>query len=114
MTIGLLLGLAAAVCWGSTDVSAAYAGRGLGSVRVAAIVQLTSLLAIVALVIARGSGLPGDVRDTLIAGIAGAIAAGAYVTFFTALRIGPVSVVSPVLTPKGGVTVLLAVLIRGE
>jgi drug/metabolite transporter (DMT)-like permease len=46
--------------------------------------------------------------------IAGSIAALAYVTFFTALRIGPVSVVSPVVSAYGGVTVLLAIVLRGE
>jgi drug/metabolite transporter (DMT)-like permease len=114
MTIGLVLGLVAAACWGSTDVTAAYAGRRLGSVRVAAIVQLTSLVAIVALVIVRGASLPPDPRDTALAMVAGAIAALAYVSFFTALRIGPVSVVSPVVSAYGGVTVVLAVLLRGE
>ena len=114
MTIGILLGLVAAVCWGSTDVTAAFAGRRLGSVRVAAIVQLASLVAIVALVLVRSGGLPSDIGDTAVAMIAGAIAALAYVTFFTALRIGPVSVVSPVVSAYGGVTVLLAVLLRGE
>jgi drug/metabolite transporter (DMT)-like permease len=114
MSIGILLGLVAAACWGSTDVSAAFSGRRLGSVRVAAIVQLTSLIAIVALVVIRGSGLPADVGDIVVAMTAGAIAALAYVTFFTALRIGPVSVVSPVVSAYGGVTVVLAVVLRGE
>jgi uncharacterized membrane protein len=114
MTIGLALGLVAALCWGSTDVSAAAAGRGLGSLRVAAIVQLTTLAAIVVVAIVRGSGLPASPADTLVAALAGAVAAGAYVTFFTALRIGPVSVVSPVVSAYGGVTVVLAVLLRGE
>lgn len=114
MTIGLLLGLVAAACWGSTDVTAAYAGRRLGSVRVAALVQLTSLVAIVTLVVVRGAGLPADPGDTALAMVAGTIAALAYVSFFTALRIGPVSVVSPVVSAYGGVTVLLAVVLRGE
>jgi drug/metabolite transporter (DMT)-like permease len=114
MTIGLLLGLVAAACWGSTDVTAAYAGRRLGSVRVAALVQLTSLVAIVTLVVVRGARLPADPGDTALAMVAGAIAALAYVSFFTALRIGPVSVVSPVVSAYGGVTVLLAVVLRGE
>lgn len=114
MTIGLALGLVAALCWGSTDVSAAAAGRGLGGLRVAAIVQLTSLMAIVLVAFARGSGLPASPGDTFVAALAGTIAAGAYVTFFTALRIGPVSVVSPVVSAYGGVTVVLAVLLRGE
>ena len=44
----------------------------------------------------------------------GVVAAGAYLSFFTALRIGPLSVVSPVVAAYGGLTVVLAVLVRGE
>lgn len=114
MSIGLALGLVAAVCWGTVDVSAAFAGRRLGSLRVAAIVQLLSLTAIVVLCIVRASGLPAAPADTTASILNGVIAAGAYLSFFTALRIGPVSVVSPVVAAYGGVTVLLAVLLRGE
>jgi len=114
MSIGLLFGLVAAVCWGSTDVTAALSGRRLGSLRVAAIVQLTSLVAVVALCLIRSSGLPAKPEDTLAAAVNGIVAAGAYLSFFTALRIGPVSVVSPVVAAYGGLTVVLAVLLRGE
>ena len=114
MSIGLELGLIAAFCWGSTDVTAAIAGRRLGSLRVAAIVQVTSLIAIVALCLIRGSWLPSRPEDILISVVTGVVAAGAYVSFFTALRIGPLSVVSPVVAAYGGLTVLLAVLVRGE
>jgi drug/metabolite transporter (DMT)-like permease len=114
MTIGLALGLVAALCWGSTDVTAAAAGRGLGSLRVAAIVQLTTLAAIMVVAVLRGVGLPANPSDTVAALVAGVFAAVAYVTFFTALRIGPVSVVSPVVSAYGGVTVVLAVILRGE
>jgi len=114
MSIGLVLGLAAALCWGSTDVAAAFSGRRLGSLRVAALVQLSSLAAVLVLCVVRSSGLPAKPEDTLAALINGVVAAGAYIAFFTALRIGPVSVVSPVVAAYGGLTVVLAVLIRGE
>jgi drug/metabolite transporter (DMT)-like permease len=114
VSIGLTLGLIAAACWGSVDVSAAFAGRRLGSLRVAAIVQLTSIIAIVALCLIRTTGLPARADDTFASVVNGIVAAGAYLSFFTALRIGPVSVVSPVVAAYGGVTVLLAVLLRGE
>ena len=114
MSIGLELGLIAALCWGSTDVSAAIAGRRLGSLRVTAIVQLTSLAAIVVLCLIRGSWLPAKVEDIVVSSITGVVAAGAYLSFFTALRIGPLSVVSPVVAAYGGLTVILAVLVRGE
>jgi drug/metabolite transporter (DMT)-like permease len=114
VSIGLELGLIAALCWGSTDVSAAIAGRRLGSLRVAAIVQVTSLTAIVVLCLIRGSWLPSRAEDIAVAVVTGIVAAGAYLSFFTALRIGPLSVVSPIVAAYGGVTVLLAVLLRGE
>jgi drug/metabolite transporter (DMT)-like permease len=114
VSIGLELGLIAALCWGSTDVSAAIAGRRLGSLRVAAIVQVTSLLLVVALCGIRGASFPTRLDDVLISTVTGVIAAGAYLSFFTALRIGPLSVVSPVVAAYGGLTVILAVLLRGE
>jgi drug/metabolite transporter (DMT)-like permease len=114
MSIGLVLGLFAAFCWGSTDVSAAYSGRRLGSLRVAAIVQATTLAVVLLLCLLRSTGLPAKPEDTLASLVNGVIAAGAYLTFFTALRIGPVSVVSPVVAAYGGLTVVLAVVIRGE
>lgn len=114
MSIGLELGLIAALCWGSTDVSAAIAGRRLGSLRVAAIVQVTSLIVIVVICLIQGSWFPSRLDDILISIVTGVVAAGAYLSFFTALRIGPLSVVSPVVAAYGGLTVLLAVLVRGE
>jgi drug/metabolite transporter (DMT)-like permease len=114
MSIGLALGLVAALCWGSTDVTAALAGRRLGSLKVAAVVQLTSLVVIVVLCLIRSTGLPAKPADLGLSVVNGIVAAGAYLSFFTALRIGPVSVVSPVVAAYGGVTVVLAVLLRGE
>jgi len=114
MSLGLELGLIAALCWGSTDVSAALAGRRLGSLGVAAIVQGTSLIAVIALALVRGAGLPARPEDTVAALVNGVLASIAYLSFFTALRIGPVSVVSPVVAAYGGLTVVLAVVLRGE
>jgi drug/metabolite transporter (DMT)-like permease len=114
MSLGLELGLIAAVCWGSTDVTAALAGRRLGSLRVASIVQATSLLAVLVLALSRGGGIPARPEDTVASVVNGVVASIAYLSFFTALRIGPVSVVSPVVAAYGGLTVVLAVLIRGE
>jgi drug/metabolite transporter (DMT)-like permease len=114
VSIGLELGLIAALCWGSTDVAAAIAGRRLGSLRVTAIVQVTSLIAILAVCLVQGSWFPTKFDDIVVSAVTGVVAAGAYLSFFTALRIGPLSVVSPVVAAYGGLTVILAVLVRGE
>ena len=114
MPLGLGHGLIAALCWGSTDVMASFAGRRLGSLHVVMVAQLTSALVAVLLAASQGVGLPSDPFALFLAALFGAIAAGAYVSFFTALRIGPLSVVSPVVAAYGGLTVVLSVLLRGE
>jgi uncharacterized membrane protein len=41
-------------------------------------------------------------------------AAAGYIVYMTALRLGPISVVSPVAVSYGGLSVILAVIVRGE
>jgi drug/metabolite transporter (DMT)-like permease len=112
--LGLDYGLIAALCWGSTDVMAAIGGRRLGSLRVVSIAQVSSLIISVAIAVFLGVGLPSDPWVLGLSALFGVVAAGAYLSFFTALRIGPLAVVSPVVAAYGGLTVALAVLLRGE
>lgn len=114
MPIGLDYGLLAALAWGSTDVLATIGGRRLGSLRVTAIAELTSLAIVTLLAVLRGEGLPRDPGIIAAAAILGVVGAGAYLSFFTALRIGPIAVVSPVVAAYGGLTVVLSVNLRGE
>jgi drug/metabolite transporter (DMT)-like permease len=114
MSAGLLLGLGAALCWGLTDVSGALAGRRVGSLRALAFAQLLSVGVLVLVIL----GSPGLARWDLAAlpaaAALGVAAAVAYLSFFTALRIGPITVVSPVVAAYGGLVVVLAVALRGE
>jgi drug/metabolite transporter (DMT)-like permease len=114
MPLGLDYGLIAAFCWGSTDVFATIGGRRLGSLPVAAIAQGVSLVVVVVLALQQGSGMPTDPGVLAASVFFGMVAAGAYLSFFTALRIGPLAVVSPVVAAYGGLTVVGAVLIRDE
>lgn len=114
MPLGLDYGLIAALCWGSTDVLATIGGRRLGSLRVVAIAQLTSLIIAVAVAIGLGVTFPNDPVVLVASAVFGIVAAGAYLSFFTALRIGPLAVVSPVVAAYGGLTVVLSVAFRGE
>jgi drug/metabolite transporter (DMT)-like permease len=115
MTIGLALGLGAALAWGLVDVFGALAGRRLGSLRVLAGSQITSLVLLLGVVVIMpermGDTASGGVRAGLVFGV---VAGLAYVFAFTALRIGPLSVVSPVIAAYGGLMVVLAVILRGE
>ena len=114
LPIGLLFGLGAAVTWGITDVVASFGGQRLGSLRVLALAQVVAVGVAVMLAVALGDALPADPWVTVGAILVGLGGAGAYLSFFTALRIGPLSVVSPITAAYGGLSVVLAVLILGE
>lgn len=115
MPIGLVYGLLAALGWGVVDVTAAISTRTVGSLRILVGMQLTSVVAISLVASLR----PALLGDAPLAGMAaglpwGLFSAAVYVLYFTSLRMGPVSIVSPVIMAYGGLTVVLAVLLRGE
>lgn len=113
-TTGLILGLFASLGWGVTDLAGALAGRRIGSLRTTAIADVASLVILGALFVATGSTLPGDPAVALLSLGVGCLAGIAYLAFYTALQLGPLSVVSPVMSVYGGLTVVLSVLLLGE
>ena len=114
MPFGLLTGLGAALAWGSMDIASALGSRRLGSLRVTAGVQLVSAVLLVVAAVATGTGPPSEPLVVLAAGVLGIVGAGAYLAYFTGLRIGPISIVSGMVAAYGGLTVVLAVIFRGE
>ena len=114
MAIGLLLGLGAAVMWGLTDVSGSVASRRFGSLRVLAGAHLVGFSFIAILAFVRGISIPTDPAILVSAVAVGLFGAGAYLAFFTGLRIGPLAVVSPTVAAFGGLTVVLSVIFLGE
>jgi drug/metabolite transporter (DMT)-like permease len=96
------------------DIASALASRRIGSLRVTAGVQLASSVLLVIAALATASVIPTDPGVLAICGLLGLIGAGAYLAYFTGLRIGPISVVSGMVAAYGGLTVVLAVLLRGE
>jgi drug/metabolite transporter (DMT)-like permease len=114
LPVGLLYGLGAAVTWGITDVVASFGGQRLGSLRVLVLAQVIAVTVAVGLALILGDALPADPWVTVGAIVVGLAGAVAYLSFFTALRIGPLSVVSPITAAYGGLTVVLAVLLLGE
>ena len=111
---GLLLGLAAALAWGLADTTATVASRRIGSLRAAAGMQLTSVVVLAILVLGTGTAMPDEPAIVALSLGCGVVASVAYLAFFTALRHGPISVVSPVVSTYGGLTVVLSVLLLGE
>ena len=114
ISFGFLAGLGAALSWGTMDVASALASRRLGSLKVTAGIQVVSAVLLVALAFGLGTVLPSDPLVLVMAGLLGIVGAGAYLSYFTGLRIGPISLVSGVVAAYGGLTVVLAVLVRGE
>lgn len=114
MPFGLLTGLGAALSWGSMDVATALASRLIGGLRVTAGVQLVSAVLFVVAAIVSATQIPSDPGTLAIATLLGVIGAGAYLSYFTGLGLGPISVVSGMVAAYGGLTVVLAVVIRGE
>jgi drug/metabolite transporter (DMT)-like permease len=114
MPIGLLTGLAAALSWGTLDVFSALASRRIGSLRVTTGMQVVGAALIWVVALSSGVSLPGDPFVLIGGSLVGLAGAGAYLSYFTGLRIGPISVVSGMVAAYGGLTVVLAVLFRGE
>ncbi len=114
MPVGLLTGLGAAICWGTLDLFAALASRRVGSLRVTTGMQLVGAAFIWLAALATGTTLPADPFVLIGGALVGLAGAGAYLSYFTGLRIGPIAVVSGMVAAYGGLTVVLAVVIRGE
>ncbi len=113
--MGIALGLAAALCWGLADYFAAIASRRTGALRVVLGFHVVATILLAILLAATGGGL-GGVSGEEIAWFAliGALGWMSYLAFYRALAIGPISIVSPIVSAYAAVTVVCAVVISGE
>jgi drug/metabolite transporter (DMT)-like permease len=114
MPLGLLTGLGAALAWGTLDVLSAISSRRIGSLRVTTGMQIVGAALIWLIAIGSGTTFPTDPFVLVGGSIVGLFGAGAYLAYFTGLRIGPIAVVSGIIGAYGGLTVVLAVVFRGE
>ena len=112
--MGVVLGLGAALSWGLADYFAALASRGIGALRVVLGFHLFALIPLTVLVLAT-DGLAKVTAHELVFYVAvGAVGWVSYLAFYGALAIGPISVLSPIVSGYAAVTVLLAVLFAGN
>jgi drug/metabolite transporter (DMT)-like permease len=114
IALGLVFGLGSAVLWGFSNIFAALLGRSLDGLRTLAAFQATGLPLTVVVAVALGMQLPLDPARLLPAVIAGLIATVAYLALFNGLRLGPMSVVGPLIAANGGLGAVLAVVFLGE
>jgi drug/metabolite transporter (DMT)-like permease len=112
--MGIALGLGAALSWGLADYFAAVASRQLGALRVVLFMHLAAMVPLTVVVLAT-DGLAGVSLGQLgvLFGM-GAVGWLSYLAFYGALAIGPISVLSPIISGYAAVTVLLAVVVSGE
>ena len=114
MPFGLLTGLGAALSWGTMDVASALASRRIGSLLVTAGVIIVSAIWLLLLTFVSGTPVMPAPSTLAVCALLGLIGAGAYFSYFTGLRFGPISVVSGMVAAYGGLTVVLSVVLRGE
>ena len=115
MLTGLLFGLLAAAGWGIVDIAGALTARQIGSLRVQIGTLIVGLIVFIAFTALRPDLLGPDPLSGILLGLPlGVFAAAGYIVYMTALRLGPISVVSPVAVSYGGLSVILAVIVRGE
>jgi drug/metabolite transporter (DMT)-like permease len=109
---GLLFGLLAALGWGVADFLVAHTGARVGERTVFAIAQPIGALLLLAVLLQRGVPLaPLVSTQVLVVGLVGAVA---LLALYTALRMGPVAIASPIGATYGGIAALFAILVGGE
>lgn len=112
--VGIAFGLGAALSWGLADYFAAVTSRSIGALRVVLGFHVTALLGLGVLVVAtNGLARVHAGQVAVFVGI-GAVGWASYLAFYGALAIGPISVVSPIVSGYAAITVLLAVAFAGS
>lgn len=115
MPEGLMVGLFTSLAWGVVEIGAALAGHRVGILRALAATQVIGVAVVLGIVALDPGRLGPDPAEGILVGLPiGVLAGGAYLAYFTALKLGPLAVVSPIIVAYGGLTVILAVTLRGE
>lgn len=112
--MGIALGLGAALRWGFADYFAARAARRLGTLGVVLGFHLAATALLGVLVVSTGALAGLSWTDVPFFVLVGALGWGSYLAFYRALAIGPISIVSPIISGYAAVTVVLAVAVLGE
>jgi drug/metabolite transporter (DMT)-like permease len=112
--VGIALGLGAALSWGLADYFAATASRIVGPLRIVLGFHLVALIPLAALTLATDGLAHLKLGELPVLVLVGAVGWLSYLSFYGALAIGPISVLSPIVSGYAAVTVVLAVLISGE
>jgi drug/metabolite transporter (DMT)-like permease len=111
---GFVLGTLSAIAWGSTDLFVTYVSRRIGFFRTVLLSQFLGVCMLVVIAIAIGD-LPGaSVGQLLALVVIAPTAVVAYGGFYRALELGPIAIVSPIVSANGVVVVVLALVVLSE
>jgi drug/metabolite transporter (DMT)-like permease len=112
--MGVALGLGAALSWGLADYFAAVASRRVGALRVVLFMHVAAMVPLTVVVLAT-DGLAGvSLAELGVLFGCGVVGWLSYLAFYGALAIGPISVLSPIISGYAAVTVLFAVVLTSE
>lgn len=106
---GIALGLASALGGGLSNISVALAARRIAIPTILAGSQATGLVIFAVVAVLINYPVPTRLESWLLPGLLALLSTGTYYSFFVALRLGPVSVVGPIVGAYGGLVVLVAV-----
>jgi len=112
--VGIALGLGAALSWGLADYFASVASRAVGALRVVLGFHLVALVPLGALVLATNALAHLKLDQLPVFVLLGVVGWLSYLSFYGALAIGPISVLSPIISGYAAITVVLAVVISSE
>jgi drug/metabolite transporter (DMT)-like permease len=111
----MIFGLGAAFGWGCADLLAAVVSRRMGSFLTLLVAQLAGVVSFTVLAALAQTRLDGLTVPTLFAlfGI-GVLLAVTYGSFYRALELGPLALVSPIAASYAAIVIALAILVLGE
>ncbi len=110
----LILGVAAAIGWGIADFITAVVAKRLGILRSIVGVHVVSILATVGYFLAISDVATVSAANWAFLVALSVIGFAIYLSFYRALQIGPIAIVSPVVSAFAVVVIILALIFTGE
>ncbi len=114
MSNGFVLGTLSAIAWGSTDLFVAYVSRRIGFFRTVLLSQFLGVCMLATMAIAIVEVPAASAGQVLALVVLAPMAVVAYGGFYKALELGPIAIVSPIVSANGVVVVVLALLVLSE
>lgn len=110
--MGILFGLAAALCWGISDFSARFAARRVGAYRALFFMQIFGFLLLTGWLESSGGiarGVAPGARPWLFAAAIGVLNVFASLALYRAFEVGTMSIVAPISSSYPAITVALSI-----